>query len=228
MLSPEDQAEFEELQKHVGSPENRYNRNKRLATLNESFDLIRQFCARGDEDDWKRYLVCGICWFPNGIAINTRQLRVLIAKSKSTINGAIAKMGYTTVPTKGDDATQLLNIIPYLKGHFSELRQWTIRRSATFMTPTPEVQVPTPAPVMNENPKNQISDIFQFDFTPYDFDEFADPAIEAQKDNTISYDDFLNDDFLIPSSIFNDTKLSYDDGKSQQIQFYDESSTIGF
>ncbi|OHT03718.1 hypothetical protein TRFO_06545 [Tritrichomonas foetus] len=135
-LSASDKAEFEELKKKVGSPENRYNRNKRLATFNEMIDSIKHFCIRNDGDDWKRCLVCGICWIgSHDLAINTRQLRILIAKSKSTINGALAKMGYETVPTKGNNADDLVNTIPFLKKHYSEMRQWTIRRMTKIESP---------------------------------------------------------------------------------------------
>ena len=37
-------------------------------------------------------------------------------------------MGYITVPIKMNDSTDLIEMIPYLKSHPQELRQWTIRR----------------------------------------------------------------------------------------------------
>ena len=157
LLSPSDRIMYEELKKKVGSPENRYNRNKRIQTFTEIIESIRQFCIKNDDEDWKRCLVCGICWIPHSssndssplsppeveglndgnyykwsinhdLAINTRQLRILIAKSKSTINGALAKMGYESVPTKGSDAEDLIGAIPFLNNHYTEMRQWTIRR----------------------------------------------------------------------------------------------------
>lgn len=128
ILSSEDRKLYEELQQNVGSPDYRYNRNRRLSTLRDILDYIRDYCERDDIDAWKRYLVCGICWMKDCIAINTRQLRLLISKSKSAINGAFAKMGYVTVPTKGIEESLLLDAIPFLSGHYPELRQWTIRK----------------------------------------------------------------------------------------------------
>ena len=128
-LSDEDQKHYEELRLKVGSPDNRYTRNRRLETLRSSLNSIREFCIRKDEDDWRRCLVCGIYWFDNGdIAINIRQLHLLIMKSKSTINGALAKMGYETIPTKGEDADRLNEAIPFLAQQYNEFRQWTIRK----------------------------------------------------------------------------------------------------
>ncbi|KAK8839393.1 hypothetical protein M9Y10_031742 [Tritrichomonas musculus] len=128
LLSDEDKRQYEELQKKVGSPNFRYNRNHRLDTLKDIFDCIKDFCEKSDKDKWKRYLVCGICWFDDYIAINTRQLRLLISKSKSAINGALVKMGYITVSVKGERASLLLETIPFLSGHFIEFRKWSIRK----------------------------------------------------------------------------------------------------
>ena len=141
-LSQDDQRQYNELRDRVGSPENRYNRNKRLETFNEILDEIKSYCQRKDSDDWKRYLVCGVCWIDRSsdIAINTRQLRLLILKSKSTINGALAKMGYSTIPIKSHDPTDLIEMIPFLKSHPQELRQWTTRSLTAIKTPKePEV-----------------------------------------------------------------------------------------
>lgn len=222
LLSPEDQVAFCELQNRVGSPDNRYNRNKRLATLNESFELIRKFCAKGDDEDWKRYLVCGICWVPNGIAINTRQLRVLIAKSKSTINGALAKMGYATVPTKGEDASQLLAMIPYLKGHFSELRQWTIRKIVSFMSPKPELcpKAPKEERKKREEESGACDTCASFDFNlSTDFPEF-------ENQEFIHSPCVIDDIFRFDSDAFE--PLDQKPTKTLQFQFFDEANTMTF
>lgn len=131
ILSSEDRKLYDLLQHNVGSPEFRYNRNRRISTLLDIFECIREFCEHEEKDQWKRYLVCGMCWFKNCIAINTRQLKLLISKSKSAINGAFVKMGYQTIPTKGEEAEILLKKIPFLSHRYSDLRQWTIRRASS-------------------------------------------------------------------------------------------------
>lgn len=128
MLSDKDKAAYMEIQADLAAPSHRYNRHKRIATFTEMLDTIKSFCIQGNDDDWKRSLVCGIAWLGNDIAINTRQLRVLLGKSKSSINGALAKMGYETIPSKNQDSTALQEAIPFLKGNFAENRQWTVRR----------------------------------------------------------------------------------------------------
>jgi len=157
ILNPRDKEDYIELQKQVGSPENRYNRNKRIETLKEIFEKIKKYCIHNDADDWKRCLVCGICWFQDAMAINIRNLKILILKSKSTINGALAKMGYTTVPNKGIDLTNLLKTIPSL--HNSEIRQWTIRKS----NQDPQEQENNEQLVMNTENNEPIFEEFSFD-----------------------------------------------------------------
>jgi hypothetical protein len=178
MLSAEDREEFEVLRKRLGSRENRYNRNKRLVTLQESLDSIKAFCIRGRDDDSFRCLACGICWLDDGeIAINVRQLRVILAKSKSTINGALAKLKFITVPTKDDDAARLYRAIPYLKGHYLEMRQWTIRKKHSLcQSPRPDLVDFETIPVDSENePALPLDDqshpedlMVSNDFTPID------------------------------------------------------------
>ncbi|OHT05685.1 hypothetical protein TRFO_05824 [Tritrichomonas foetus] len=193
-LTDEEKEQYHMLQKNVGAPENRYTRNRRLATLRESFEEIRKFCIRNDENDWKRCMVCGICWFNNNIAINIRQLRMIINKSKSTINGALAKMGYVTVPTKGDDANELISTIPYLDGKYFEMRQWTIRK----MKGKPEDE---------EEQKKMLSSEEEKQF--YSFME------ENENFNNIESVDF-DVNFEEPEFWFNDFSFTHD---AQEIDF---------
>lgn len=88
---------------------------------------VRTFSERNDENDWKRFLVCGVCWMDRAIAVNTRQLRLLVSKCKSSINGSLKKMGYSTNTAHSESWKILFPRIPRLQNHFTELRQWTIR-----------------------------------------------------------------------------------------------------
>ena len=198
-LSYGDQKQFANLREKVGSSENRYNRNKRIQTFQEMLNQIRQFCERDQDDDWKRYLACGITWLGNDIAINTRQLRLLINKSKSSINGAFAKMHYETVPTKGEDSSALVQKIPYLKGHFVEMRQWTIRRplsdiktdsksfkKAENYIPTKESFSPQPKlPDFEPSYSWSVEESFRID-------PFHDDSAVVYPDDLSQYDDNVN------------------------------------
>jgi hypothetical protein len=71
--------------------------------------------------------VCGWCNFPDGIAVNIAQLKLLVCKCKSSISGSLKGMGYDIVLSRPSLCQQLLIQIPYLKDHPVELRQWTVR-----------------------------------------------------------------------------------------------------
>jgi hypothetical protein len=141
-LTPQDQISYLRLRDQLSRTELRYNRNRRLDTLQSIIADIRQFCIRGDLSDGLRSAVAGIAWLSfDDLAINTRQLRLLIAKSKSSINGAIAKLNYTTLPAKDEEIERLAVAMPVLRGNPKEIRQWTIRR------PPPPVPPEAPPPL---------------------------------------------------------------------------------
>lgn len=159
MLSPEDRKLYDELRKNVGSPNFRYNRFRRISTLRDIFEHIREFCEHNEEDKWKRYLVCGICQFNNCIAININHLKLLILKSKAVINGALVKMGYQTIPMKSEESSILFEKIPFLVGRYSELKHWTIRKN------------------------NSISNNEQIEITDLEDDICNEPEIENKKES---------------------------------------------
>lgn len=106
---------------------------------------IRCFCLRNDENDWKRCLVCGVCWLKEGIATNTRTLKILLNKCKSSINGSLLKMGYITHHTRNDLTAQLSSAIPILRDNFSEMREWAIRikkEGRPSSLPLPKIMIP--------------------------------------------------------------------------------------
>ena len=136
LLAPEDKQKYWEMRVVLQNSEKRYKRNKRVESLQDALDAIKEFCMRGDDDDWRRCLVCGVCWMGNQeIAVNIRQLMLLVDKCKSSINGALAKMGYGTAPAKSAATMSLLQYIPYLKGNFVEQRQCTVRTKNRLSPP---------------------------------------------------------------------------------------------
>lgn len=220
LLSVEDKQLYEKLQNNVGSPNYRYNRNHRIDTLKDLFSNIRDFCEHDNEEDerWKRYLVCGICWFKDYIAINTKQLRLLISKSKSTINGALAKMGYQTVSLKGEQASLLLEKIPYLFGHYKEFRKWSIRKIKSNDTENIRKRKSRRNEIINQrninivnninnniccnsdNDKNDDDKFYDDLFKDLDWSDDCDNKSDEKELNFLNYDNnfddrFDNDDF---------------------------------
>jgi hypothetical protein len=139
LLSDRDQFGYSELRSTLSSQLCRNRRGKRLENFSEMMASIRAFCVRPDEDDWKRCLVCGVYWLSSGIAINNRQLSLLLDKCKSSINGSLQKMGYSTLQARTESTNALSDAIPVLKNNFNELREWTVR---LFMAASPQPGLP--------------------------------------------------------------------------------------
>lgn len=206
LLNEADCAAYSELRANLSSPTCRNRRNKRLETFGEMLNSIKSFCIRNNEDDWKRCLVCGVIWTPNGIAINTRQLRLLIDKCKSSINGSLHRMGFSTVTCRGDTSNQLAEMIPILKNNFPELRQWTVRQ-AGVSTPQPMLpkfenqpilpQIVSPQPALNNYFPDfpTSSSIPTLDTPMFSDDPGLDLPIPEMK-RTSSF--FLEDEFCCP------------------------------
>jgi hypothetical protein len=129
LLSAADSDSFAELRLLLASPVHRYHRNKRVEIAMAALLLIRRFCIRNAEDDWRRCLVSGICWLePETIAVNSRHLGHLLGRSKSSTNGVLALMKYAAQEMTDDSIRRLCRAIPYLAQNPRELRQWTLRK----------------------------------------------------------------------------------------------------
>jgi hypothetical protein len=135
-LSEADSRSFRELRLLLASPANRYHRNKRLELARTCLLFIHRFCVRNADDDWKRCLASGICWLgPDEIAVNSRQLRHLLGKSKSSVNTILMLMRYAAEEMTRDGVGRLCRAIPYLERNRRELRQWTLRRLVSAARP---------------------------------------------------------------------------------------------
>ena len=135
LLSSSDQTQYHLLKEALSSHVCRNLRGKRLQAFVELLASIKKFCIRNDMEDSIRCLVYGICWVPNGIAINTRQFGLLVNKCKSSINGSLQQLGYTTLQNRTESNSTITQAIPFLKDNFIELREWSIR---LFVAATPK------------------------------------------------------------------------------------------
>ncbi|KAH0792219.1 potassium/sodium hyperpolarization-activated cyclic nucleotide-gated channel 1 [Histomonas meleagridis] len=127
LLSEEDQNGYLYLKATFDGYSFKRSRGHRIETFDVILEAVRKYAEQGKSDDWKRFLVCGVCWIDNAIAINTRQFRLLISKCKSSINGSLQKLRYFTNTSHSESWKILFEKIPFLKGNYAEIRQWTIR-----------------------------------------------------------------------------------------------------
>ena len=127
MLSKRDQDGYLVLRRKLNDICLQRNRGHRVEAFGIVLEAIRIYIEQKDDENWKRALVCGVYWMDKLVSVNTRQLRFLIPKSKSSINGSLHKLGYTTIVSHADSCKMLAESIPFLKGNYNELRQWTAR-----------------------------------------------------------------------------------------------------
>ena len=128
LLSEADKVGYQFLQSKLSLSIAKIQRNKRVESFADLIDTIKQYCIRGDVNDWRRCLVCGICWLGDSIAINTHQLKMLIFKCKSSINGSLHKMGYSANVNRNIAISMLLYYFPMLQSNINDLRAWTVRQ----------------------------------------------------------------------------------------------------
>lgn len=138
LLNSNDLHQYTVLRVALTSSESKNQRNRRIATFTEAVEAVRAFAIRGDTLDKVRCLVCGIAWLPEGIAINTHQLKLLISRCKSSINGSLQKLGFTENLGRTAAANAITAAYPFLKENISELRKWSVRRRPTIQPILPD------------------------------------------------------------------------------------------
>jgi hypothetical protein len=126
-LSPDDRAEFVQLraQFHVGAKH--ATKDGRLLPLRRDLLPILSFLERSQENMEARAILAGICFVGPLILVNTRHLKSLIGRCKSSINGSFQQLGYAPLRTKAKALACLTAILPALKSEQELLRQWTVR-----------------------------------------------------------------------------------------------------
>ena len=127
ILNENDQQQYITIRNTLSSSACKHRRHHSNEINQEIVSTLKAFIFHDEVDRWKRSLVCGICWLDGALAINTRQLRLLLTKCKSSINAMFQNIGYMTVPTNSEYAGSLSTFFPIIKDNFVELRKWTIR-----------------------------------------------------------------------------------------------------
>jgi hypothetical protein len=136
LLTESDQDVLAGIRTALSAPTLQNKRNRRIADLREILDTLKIFQFHMPEDTWKRCLVTGFVELDDSLAINVTQLHTLIFKCKSSINGSLRRMGYSTKVNTVAAFNKLFEIIPALKRNPTELRQWTIRQKSESIDDT--------------------------------------------------------------------------------------------
>lgn len=146
-------------------------------TFQNLYQRVKSFCTQSDGQNKIRCYVCGLCWFPNGLAINFRQFKCLVPILKSTTNSMLQKLGFNSTKCLPKHTNYLMEYLPELISDPRERKSWTIYE---FVAATPMISTETimlqaalsPEP-MADPPVTQESD-FQKAPAPQDIDSFFD------------------------------------------------------
>jgi hypothetical protein len=137
ILNQADRMKYRQLQLLMDTLTFRTNRKQVSMKFQVILSQIKQFAIRCDSDDWKRCFVCGIVWLDGAVAVNTRQLCVLVGKCKSSINAGFQAVGLANSVMSPSQALGLVQIFPFLALNSNEIRQWTIRENTAWMPACP-------------------------------------------------------------------------------------------
>lgn len=121
-------------------------RGERIDVFVQRLKTIRAFISREPSTQWKRAIVCGVMFLNSALAINIQQLRILMGKCKSSINGSLQQLGYISKPSTHEIDQEMTKMIPLLKDDHSEMKKWTIRYGefpeGRAMSPAPDAEMP--------------------------------------------------------------------------------------
>ncbi|KAK8883769.1 hypothetical protein M9Y10_042868 [Tritrichomonas musculus] len=123
LLSDEDKELYEQLKEKLKNISNLY-------LVSDIFKDIREYCEHNINDKWKRYLICGVCWKGNYIAIQLHFLSFLFSKEPSTLSRLFRKINMPFVLKNEKRVSFIFEKIPLLKEskYTSLIRSWSLRK----------------------------------------------------------------------------------------------------
>ncbi|EAY11135.1 hypothetical protein TVAG_359150 [Trichomonas vaginalis G3] len=123
-------------------------KGERLDSLSDKLNLIKKYVDSSEQDKWKRCKVCGIIFFDETLIINIQQLRILLGKCKSSINGSLQQLGYTSLPQGAPFGQAAISQYEFLVNDKSEVKKWTVREKKQEITEKEETITPKILPTV--------------------------------------------------------------------------------
>lgn len=163
LLSPADIKDYLVMRGNFSVEVNKSKKGERRESFINTLKIIRSYIERNDFNDWKRAMVCGIIFLnpdnnrccqanflSSAVAINIQQLRLLLGKCKSSINGSLQQLGYQSLsssPIGSKLHEEVLRKVPYFQQDLSELKKWTFRENESLSRihslPLPQISLST-------------------------------------------------------------------------------------
>jgi hypothetical protein len=103
------------------------SKDVRMASLRRELLLVLSYLERSADNMEARAILAGICFVGPAVCVNTRQLKSLLGRCKSSINGCFKQLGFVAVRTKAKARGFIAAALTSLKDRPEMIRQWTVR-----------------------------------------------------------------------------------------------------
>jgi len=161
--------------------------NTQISRSNESHSYVfrrelsrvTQYIDRRPEDKEKRAIAVGFAAYGSMICVNTKNLKQLLSRCKSSVNNGFLQLGYISIKTKSKAQACLATILPPL-GNTIAGRKWSVRYHVS--QPIRSVSVPIihyQLPIVKNEPKPQ---------------SYVIPMIQVSNSNVSKHDEAIVDD----------------------------------
>jgi hypothetical protein len=132
ILSNQDKQTYLNLRSKFVQPARPHQKDRNSIVFRSEVHSIIDYIDSSVPGREHRSIICGLLVADPFICVNNRQLKHLIGRCKSSINGSFQQIGYMAVKTK-DKARQCTKVlIPSLATDPGQLRQWTVRFNRSF------------------------------------------------------------------------------------------------
>ncbi|KAK8900186.1 hypothetical protein M9Y10_002509 [Tritrichomonas musculus] len=131
LLCDDDKVDYIAIKNRFQDEINLSRHGERLDVFVSRLRIVRRFINKDliPLNRWRRMVSCGIIFLDNcdALAINIQQLKILLGKCKSSINGSLQQLGYIAKPSTNEINQEISQQIPLIKEDYFELKKWTIR-----------------------------------------------------------------------------------------------------
>ena len=152
-LSAEDRQAYEHLRESFAKKQTSLKRDRHVNSFSQELRHIVAFVERRPEGRELRAVNAGLMFNGTFICVNTKLLKILISRCKSSINSSLQQLGYSSLKNKAKAHECLISSISILKGNLELAKQWTVRYSIAplcfpfFSTPVTCAVRPVPPPI---------------------------------------------------------------------------------
>jgi hypothetical protein len=175
-LSAEDKQNYLNLRAQSVLQSRPHQKDRNPVVFRNEVRSIIDFIDSSPANREHRAIICGLVVRDPFILVNNRQLKHVIGRCKSSINGSFQQIGYLAVKTKDKarECTKLL--IPSLATDPGQLKLWTVRFNRFVNAPGPAVPglpLVTAEDLCEDSKRTEICD--PVSFPPTNFAEIRPP-----------------------------------------------------